>query len=261
MSCIVGTKRTLTRESLAVVIRQEMWPLSIQSWLCKHNLYVYIPSPSLWTLFKWEGNKVWGGNPLPFGKTQTEILMLDLHLLSQGANATSSVLGVTESIWKTASPPSTLNECSTAIYWALIVGQALWACLYAKLIQLCPTPCDPMDYSPPGSSVHGILQARILEWVALPSWGDLPDSGIESWSPALQADSLSPEPPGKLNSLNTRCQTYNNEQKVNLLSFFHRIPGLVILVIQQSSSSLLSSLPSLFHLLVRCLKFKCAWNK
>ena len=98
--------------------------------------------------------------------------------------------------------------------------------------QLCLTPCDPMDYSPPGSSVHGILQARILEWVALPSWGDLPDSGIESWSPALQADSLSPEPPGKLNSLNTRCQTYNNEQKVNLLSFFHRIPGLVILVIQ-----------------------------
>ena len=35
------------------------------------------------------------------------------------------------------------------------------------VIQLCPTLCDPMDYSPPGSSVHGILQARILEWVAI----------------------------------------------------------------------------------------------
>ena len=34
--------------------------------------------------------------------------------------------------------------------------------------QSCPTLCDPMDYSPPGSSVHGILQARILEWVAVP---------------------------------------------------------------------------------------------
>ena len=34
--------------------------------------------------------------------------------------------------------------------------------------QLCPTLCDPMDCSPPGSSVHGILQARILEWVAIP---------------------------------------------------------------------------------------------
>ena len=35
--------------------------------------------------------------------------------------------------------------------------------------QLCPTLCDPMDYSPPGSSVQGILQARILRWVAMPS--------------------------------------------------------------------------------------------
>ena len=34
--------------------------------------------------------------------------------------------------------------------------------------QLCSTLCDPMDYSSPGSSVHGILQARILEWVAMP---------------------------------------------------------------------------------------------
>ena len=34
--------------------------------------------------------------------------------------------------------------------------------------QLCPTLCEPMDYSPPGSSVLGILQARILEWVAIP---------------------------------------------------------------------------------------------
>ena len=38
-----------------------------------------------------------------------------------------------------------------------------------KSLQLCPTLCNPMDCSPPGSSVHGILQARILEWVALPS--------------------------------------------------------------------------------------------
>ena len=50
--------------------------------------------------------------------------------------------------------------------------------------------CDPMDCSPPGSSVHGVLQARILEW-------DLPDSGIDPRSPALQADSLPSEPPGK----------------------------------------------------------------
>ena len=38
----------------------------------------------------------------------------------------------------------------------------------AKSSQSCPTLCDPIDYSPPGSSVHGILQARILEWAAIP---------------------------------------------------------------------------------------------
>ena len=43
------------------------------------------------------------------------------------------------------------------------------ACMWAKSLLLCPTLCDPMDCSPLGSSVHGILQARILEWVAIPS--------------------------------------------------------------------------------------------
>ena len=42
-------------------------------------------------------------------------------------------------------------------------------CVHAKSFQLCPTLCDPMNYSLPGSSVHGILQARILEWVSMPS--------------------------------------------------------------------------------------------
>ena len=47
--------------------------------------------------------------------------------------------------------------------------------LCAKLLQLCPAFCDPIDCSPLGSSVHGILQARILEWAAMPS------SGGPSW--------------------------------------------------------------------------------
>ena len=41
--------------------------------------------------------------------------------------------------------------------------------LCAKWLQQCPTLCDPMCFNPPGSSVHGILQATILEWVAMPS--------------------------------------------------------------------------------------------
>ena len=41
-------------------------------------------------------------------------------------------------------------------------------CVRAKSLQLCPTHCDPLNCHLPGSSVHGILQARILEWVAMP---------------------------------------------------------------------------------------------
>ena len=55
---------------------------------------------------------------------------------------------------------------------------------YAGSLQSYPTPCNPVDSSPPGSSVHdGTLQARILEWVAIHSSGDLPYPGIKSTSP------------------------------------------------------------------------------
>ena len=57
--------------------------------------------------------------------------------------------------------------------------------------QVCPSLCDPMDCSPPGSSAHGILQARILEWVAICfSRGDHLHPGVKPRSSALQADSL-----------------------------------------------------------------------
>ena len=56
-----------------------------------------------------------------------------------------------------------------------------------------------MDYSPPGSSVHGILQARILEWVAVPSSIHLPDPGMEHVpliSPTLAGEFFTTKPPG-----------------------------------------------------------------
>ena len=61
--------------------------------------------------------------------------------------------------------------------------------------QSCLTLCNPMDCGPPGSFVHGILQVRILEWVARPSSRGSSWHGIEPWSPALQADSLPSETP------------------------------------------------------------------
>ena len=63
--------------------------------------------------------------------------------------------------------------------------------------QSCPTLCDPMDYSPPGSSARGILQNISVGSYLFPSPGDLPNPGIEPRSRALEADSLPSEPPGK----------------------------------------------------------------
>ena len=62
--------------------------------------------------------------------------------------------------------------------------------------QSCLTICHPMDCSPPGFSVHGILLVRILEWVEDPGIFPTPP-GIEPRCPALQADSLPSEPAGK----------------------------------------------------------------
>ena len=64
-----------------------------------------------------------------------------------------------------------------------------------------PTLCNPMDYSLPGSSVHGILQARILECVAISFSRDLTNPGMDPMSPAspaLAGRSFTTEPPGKL---------------------------------------------------------------
>ena len=52
----------------------------------------------------------------------------------------------------------------------LLIPRLLWAgCVHAKLLQSCLTLCDRMDCNPPGSSIHGILQARILQWATMPS--------------------------------------------------------------------------------------------
>ena len=75
-----------------------------------------------------------------------------------------------------------------------------------SVAQPCPTLCDPMDCSPPGSSVRGILQARILEWVAMPS------SRGSSW-PRDRTDSLPSELchpwPREPGSLLSRVKSHN----------------------------------------------------
>ena len=107
-------------------------------------------------------------------------------------------------LWK-KSPHSLFKEVHILIpvYHFEPLSQAssifLCACVGAKSLQSCPTLCHRLDYNPPGSSVHGLLQARMLEWVAVSSSkGTQPRDGLASpVSPALQADFLLTEPPGK----------------------------------------------------------------
>ena len=70
-------------------------------------------------------------------------------------------------------------------------------CVLCLVTQSHLTLCNPVDSSPPGSSVHRILQARTWKWVAIPPPGYLPNPGIKPRSPKLQADSLLTKPPRK----------------------------------------------------------------
>ena len=89
-------------------------------------------------------------------------------------------------------------KASSLISQRMLLRKALTKSGKVKVLvaQSCLT-LWPVDCGPPGSSVHGILQARILEWVAIPSPEDLPDPGMEPRSPTLQADSLPSELPVK----------------------------------------------------------------
>ena len=82
----------------------------------------------------------------------------------------------------------------------MLITSIFFSCLVAKL---CPTLCNPLDHRLQGSSVHGILQARILEWVAI-SFSRVSSSNpaVEPSSPALQAGSLSLYHGGSPNYIN-----------------------------------------------------------
>ena len=106
-------------------------------------------------------------------------------------------------------PPSPLQKLSSALsvpsffFPNLPTGSLVicTSCMYAHSLQSCPTLCDLMDGSPPGSSVHGILQARTLEWVAISySRGIFPTQGSNPHLLCLlhwQVGSLPLAPPGK----------------------------------------------------------------
>ena len=109
-----------------------------------------------------KSEKVSGG--LQYSQAQLECLSQPcLGVLGPGLYAASDVL--------TAHPPSAPSDLEGALpSWAEPASPHLHyshVAATAKSLQSCPTLCDPIDGSPPGSPVPGILQARTLEWVAI----------------------------------------------------------------------------------------------
>ena len=101
-------------------------------------------------------------------------------------------------------------------------GSILCTCLTFQVkmcvlaVQSCPILCDPVDCSPLGSSVLEILQVRILEWVAVPFSRGSSQPRNRTRSPALQADSLLSELPGKPWSIFTPSINEPGERKEDL---------------------------------------------
>ena len=76
------------------------------------------------------------------------------------------------------------EHCIQLNHIAILFSNAfllIMAAAAAKSLQLCPTLCDPIDGSPPGSSVHGIFQARVLEWVAIVLSTDYGRETVSIW--------------------------------------------------------------------------------
>ena len=90
--------------------------------------------------------------------------------------------------------PLSHHSSSLIFRKALLTKEEQTVSSQSEVAQSCPTLCDPTDCSLPGSSVHAIFKARVLEWLPFPSPGDLPDPGIEPGSPSLQANALPSEP-------------------------------------------------------------------
>ena len=104
------------------------------------------------------------------------------------------------------------------------------ACVRAKSLQSCLTLCDPMNCSPPGSSVHGISQARILEWVAMPSsrGSSRPSDQTESpEAPALQVGSLHRASREALRTIKAQGGTAQSTMELHAAWYCAHVPQLL----------------------------------
>ena len=133
-----------------------------------------------------------------------------LYRLSYQGSPWSGYLSLLQVIFLTQESNQGLLHCRQILYQLSYQGSPLAGCISLQIspclnftkvkvlvTQLCQTLCNPMDRSPPGSSVHGIFQSRTLKEFPFPCPEDIPDPGIEPWFPTLHVDSLPSDPPGK----------------------------------------------------------------
>ena len=136
---------------------------------------------------------------ISFSNTAT-VLQSNKTLTKKRAEAWGSDFGFeakfcnSRAIWPWVTHLHSLNLSSFPHLYGIIPGM-FYVCMYTKSLQSCPTLCDPIDGSPPDSSVPGILQARTLEWVAI----SFPNASMHAKS--LQSyltlcDPMDSSPPG-----------------------------------------------------------------
>ena len=94
----------------------------------------------------------------------------------------------------------------------------------SEVTQSCLTLCNPMDCCLPGSSIHGIFEARYWRALPIPSLRDLPNPGIEPGSPKLQAEALPSEPQGSPASYPspsqaTQTENHNHRKLINRITW------------------------------------------
>ena len=119
--------------------------------------------------------------------------------------------------WSLDSPVSCVSRWALH-YWRHLGNPLVWWCraVLCLVSQSCPTLCGPRDCSPPGSSVHGILQARVLEWVVTSSSRGSSQPRGQTHISCISADSLLSEPPGKpLTALLTKVSQNFSKFSVN----------------------------------------------
>ena len=115
-----------------------------------------------------------------------------------------------------------------------------------EVTQLCPTLCDPMDCSLPGSFIHGISRQEYWSGLPFPSLGDLPNPGIKLRSPTLQPDTLHLSHQGRMLSQKLHIILFP-EGVVSILTFVKNLPELFLPAKWELGFSPSSSHPSLLR--------------